>query len=933
MAALPYYGQLRIFVSSTFQDMTEERNILVSRVFPRVQAYCRARHIEFIGVDLRWGITDEQGLAGQTVPICMAEIDRCRPLFLGMLGERYGWVPEDGTVSVTEREIEYGALQAPAGTEAFFCLRDPALTEALTGPFRTDPRLDLLKKRVRESGYPVLDGYQSLEDFAGGVYAFLTGAVDRLAPAINQADDTERMRREQWFLASHYAADFAGRADALARLETAATTGGLVLLTGEPGVGKRTLLSAWALKKKSENTSLFLYYAGHSTGGWEQAAAQLIRELSRDHLPGYPVPEDAEGLRRSVSVLLGLLSGKGIRVLLLIDSVQQLVKKDGFGLSWLPRELPEGITAVLTVNDGETLDILRQRPHREVSLHRFTPEEIGQVTEEYLGFWSKSISREQAELLRASEAAQLPLYLITLLNEIRQRGRHETLSEELRKYLACDDIRALTDRVLERLDREYGDRLAERFLSLLLAAPDGLTEAELILLLGDLPQARFAPLYLELLPFTTFRSGALFPGNGILAETARTRYGITGDTLLSLRRELVCWYAEQPELPRRALVLPALLDLTGDLPALYEQIRQPDVFAVLWQKSREETRELWHQLKDAGYLPEEGYAAVFADPDTYPAPLLSSLARFLTETGSGAQAMTLLQALLKADRPAETRIPAARLAGNLLQQAGHPDRAEQCYRLWYRLARETGDRYEQQRALGNIGLIRQQLGDNAAAKDAFETVCTLAEKLNQSDAVQTALGCLGNVALSMGDSAEAERLYLRQKAVCTDSGNVTGRIAALGALGILYCRRRRYDEAEQVFREQYDESTRIQAADGIANALGNLAAMEAIRGNRAEAKDHYMRKLALCRETGQFSGEQSALANLTELLSKEGRHEEALGYARERAELTRAHRAFRQYAQALMALAKEEEALGQARDAEMHCLQADAIARQHGFLQ
>jgi hypothetical protein len=46
-------------------------------------------------VDLRWGITDEQKAEGQVLPICLAEIKRCRPYFIGLLGERYGWIHEE----------------------------------------------------------------------------------------------------------------------------------------------------------------------------------------------------------------------------------------------------------------------------------------------------------------------------------------------------------------------------------------------------------------------------------------------------------------------------------------------------------------------------------------------------------------------------------------------------------------------------------------------------------------------------------------------------------------------------------------------------------------------------------------------------------------------------------------------------------------------
>ena len=62
------------------------------------------------------------------LPICLAEIDRSRPYFIGLLGQRYGWVPEElpdglaeqlpwlaglaGT-SVTEMEILHGVLNDP----------------------------------------------------------------------------------------------------------------------------------------------------------------------------------------------------------------------------------------------------------------------------------------------------------------------------------------------------------------------------------------------------------------------------------------------------------------------------------------------------------------------------------------------------------------------------------------------------------------------------------------------------------------------------------------------------------------------------------------------------------------------------------------------------------------------------------------------------
>jgi len=77
---------IRVFVSSTFRDMQLERDELVKRVFPRLRRMCEQRGVAWSEVDLRWGVTDEQKAEGDVLPICLAEIDRTRPYFIGLLG-------------------------------------------------------------------------------------------------------------------------------------------------------------------------------------------------------------------------------------------------------------------------------------------------------------------------------------------------------------------------------------------------------------------------------------------------------------------------------------------------------------------------------------------------------------------------------------------------------------------------------------------------------------------------------------------------------------------------------------------------------------------------------------------------------------------------------------------------------------------------------
>ena len=132
---------LRVFVSSTFRDMQAERDELAKRTFPSLRRLCQERGVTWADVDLRWGISTEEAADGDVLPICLGEIDRCRPYFICLLGERYGFVPphvpeqllarepwlaEHEAKSITELEIVHGVLKARGdSTRAFFYFRDP----------------------------------------------------------------------------------------------------------------------------------------------------------------------------------------------------------------------------------------------------------------------------------------------------------------------------------------------------------------------------------------------------------------------------------------------------------------------------------------------------------------------------------------------------------------------------------------------------------------------------------------------------------------------------------------------------------------------------------------------------------------------------------------------------------------------------------------
>ncbi|MBQ2448359.1 MAG: DUF4062 domain-containing protein, partial [Bacteroidales bacterium] len=100
---------IRLFVSSTFEDMVVERDILQKKVFPRISELCLSKGWLFEDVDLRWGISQEASLQQKTMQICLDELKKCqqfspKPNFLILQGDRIGWTPIPESIPCLDAE-------------------------------------------------------------------------------------------------------------------------------------------------------------------------------------------------------------------------------------------------------------------------------------------------------------------------------------------------------------------------------------------------------------------------------------------------------------------------------------------------------------------------------------------------------------------------------------------------------------------------------------------------------------------------------------------------------------------------------------------------------------------------------------------------------------------------------------------------------------
>ena len=66
---------MRLFVSSTFKDMWNERDYLVKKVFPQLRQWCEERKLRLVECDLRWGVPKDSDTR-DTLLACLSEIDR-----------------------------------------------------------------------------------------------------------------------------------------------------------------------------------------------------------------------------------------------------------------------------------------------------------------------------------------------------------------------------------------------------------------------------------------------------------------------------------------------------------------------------------------------------------------------------------------------------------------------------------------------------------------------------------------------------------------------------------------------------------------------------------------------------------------------------------------------------------------------------------------
>lgn len=479
--------RIRVFLSSTFQDMQQERDYLVKKTFPAIQKIAEARNVDFSVVDLRWGVTEEEAHQGKVLEICFNEVEETRPFFIGLIGSRYGWCPQESDIaqnkrllnrypqveeyiaqgmSMTQMEMEFGAFAEQTPLYSNFFIRDNKHRTKEDEP----EKLQKLRERIQakaQEGLCRVGHFSSPKELGDQVYQSLMALMDSLYPASSSSVAEIFADKQQYKLETLQVIYHNSRAcskldeviddmDFVESVEENDNGRWLVVVKGREGVGK----SALAANFHKDDEHIVRTFLDEELNTSQEAFEHLETVIAR------------RGLNRE-------------EVWWVIDGLEYLTDDNDRTLNWLLDKRVEPMQLLVTTRETRLLQAaqamasLAHRTCQTMDVPTPFQNDVRQVTIEYLKHFAKGLSEAQLdEITRTPLFANMKLHKL-FLQELVQFGSFEKLDEFMRTYLRAETAEQLITRVFERLEADYGVAHVTPFFGVLSLTNIGLTERQL----------------------------------------------------------------------------------------------------------------------------------------------------------------------------------------------------------------------------------------------------------------------------------------------------------------------------------------------------------------------------------------------------------------------------------------------------------------------
>ena len=510
---------ISFFVSSTFNDMQSERDLIREKIAPELSVIAAKYGYNIDFIDLRWGINtkdmSETEANRKILQTCFDEIQKSRPFFVALLGERYGWIPdsedvmsayqsnaidmseEDLDKSITELEIECALRSFPFMDRSLFYFRSPidygkddAAKNAYVSQGKEKKKLELLKKRITEK-YPTQTfSYTGAWDSQAQRVCKLENLEQSLIENIKIAIENELSKElapqnavEESVNVTDSLVDasnvgFAGRVDELSSISDflRAQNERLLVLSGDSGCGKSSLMCKVTEQSNSDGLCVLPFFTGcheHALTAEDMVRSTIWRAEKLLNLPQNTDEEvDSKQLLKRYYELINLLSLER-NVVLLVDAINQFAATPmEESLAWLNLfALAPSVKIILsTTPNYAKIKQLRAMGAKIVDIDYFDDRDVAEVTQKFFRYNHRQVNDTlvNAVVSKGQGVCRVPVYLMTLLMELNSIGREDFAAirrrEKEKNESAIDAIlNYLTDMVINAPLRQ--DELLAEFLT------------------------------------------------------------------------------------------------------------------------------------------------------------------------------------------------------------------------------------------------------------------------------------------------------------------------------------------------------------------------------------------------------------------------------------------------------------------------------------
>ena len=617
---------IRVFISSTFQDMKDERTELIRRTFPRLREMAAQRDVTLTEVDLRWGITKEESESGKVMEVCLREVENSIPFFIGIIGNRYGWIPKQKDISdivkerfphvpnyverhlsATEIEMQFGVLdRTDIDMNAYFFIKEEETFDI------DDPeRLAALKKAVRENKkYPV-STYKDPEDLAGQVLAAFTKLLDDLFP-VGELSALEKERLGQRTVLNNLSRVYIKTESNFAVIDEWMEDWEKhqLVITGASGLGKSALVANWIKEKLKIGEELpcriiyhFVGYGGSVGSDWH-----VVKALCDEIRDRYGFEADEREPKTDEKALDDLFKRVAFEedkpLLIVLDGINQIIDVNyAKRLNWLP--IPPRKVKILftTLEDDGTMEVFRGRHYPIFTLQPLTREERIAMVRRYLDTtYRKHLEDVQLERIVDDPQNVNTLVLKTLLDEIANFGSFEQLDEKIEEYLKPDSISDFYQVVLQNYEADFGEELVRHFLSLIAVSRNGLSEDEIL----EITDTKDKPILWSQF-FCSFRqhmvvkNGLVSFAHSYIREAVEERYIKDHEDWVKTCREEIVSVLENQMTPKGKKTIrsmdevPYQFELWGEIVRLYCYINT-DVMVYYLRNNELELGRYWQEI-------------------------------------------------------------------------------------------------------------------------------------------------------------------------------------------------------------------------------------------------------------------------------------------------------------------------------------------------